>query len=214
MPQNTPLVQAPPLHHPAAPYVCAVVPSAGSRLRRAANRLGAAELRCHRHETVDGDLLIVQLGGPGQEAERVAGYLHGVPCGLSPAVQGLGRVPYAARLAAQAARALPPDADRPRLLDDLWLEVFAVHLPEISADLVARVLAPLDEVATAESERLVRTVRTHLDGTGAIADTAAALYCHRNTVQSRLNRFGEITGRDVRVPYDAAVVALALRAPR
>ena len=62
-----------------------------------------------------------------------------------------------------------------------------------------------------ERERLLETVRVHLAGDGSIADTAAALYCHRNTVQHRFARFRELTGRDVRVPGDAAVVALALR---
>lgn len=45
-----------------------------------------------------------------------------------------------------------------------------------------------------------------------MADTAAAVYCHRNTVQHRFNRSCELTGRDVRRPEDAALIALALRA--
>ncbi|WP_093466304.1 helix-turn-helix domain-containing protein [Streptomyces melanosporofaciens] len=43
-------------------------------------------------------------------------------------------------------------------------------------------------------------VSVHLAGNGATADTAAALYCHRNTVQHRSNRFPELTGDDVRHP--------------
>ncbi|MGH8879041.1 MAG: helix-turn-helix domain-containing protein, partial [Stackebrandtia sp.] len=57
----------------------------------------------------------------------------------------------------------------------------------------------------------LRTVRVHLAGSGSIADTATALYCHRNTVQQRFTRFSELTGRDIRRPEDAALVALALR---
>jgi DNA-binding PucR family transcriptional regulator len=47
---------------------------------------------------------------------------------------------------------------------------------------------------------------------GSVADVAARLYCHRNTVRSRLQRFAELTGRDVTVPTDAAVVLLAMQA--
>lgn len=87
--------------------------------------------------------------------------------------------------------------------------MFAAHSPELAAELAHRVLGPLEEVGEGERERLLETVRVHLAGSGAIADTAAALYCHRNTVQHRFARFHAVTGRDVRRP---AVVALALRA--
>ncbi|WP_326609206.1 helix-turn-helix domain-containing protein [Streptomyces scopuliridis] len=69
-----------------------------------------------------------------------------------------------------------------------------------------------EAVPAAEADRLLETVRLHLSGSGSIADTAAALYCHRNTVQHRLQRFARLTGRDVRRPEDAAVVTIALRA--
>ncbi|WP_326807334.1 helix-turn-helix domain-containing protein [Streptomyces sp. NBC_01775] len=67
-------------------------------------------------------------------------------------------------------------------------------------------------MADVETTRLLETVQVHLAGSGSIVDTAAALYCHRNTVQQRFNRFHELTGRDVRRPEDAALIALALRA--
>ena len=66
----------------------------------------------------------------------------------------------------------------------------------------------------AEMERLLETVQVHLSGSGSVDDTAAALYCHRNTVQQRLNRFAELTGRDPRRPEDAALVVPALSAHR
>ncbi|WP_372346319.1 helix-turn-helix domain-containing protein [Streptomyces sp. KL116D] len=60
----------------------------------------------------------------------------------------------------------------------------------------------------------MQTVRTHLSGSGSVADTADALYCHRNTIQHRFARFHQLTGRDVRRPGDTALVAVALRAAR
>jgi len=43
-----------------------------------------------------------------------------------------------------------------------------------------------------------------------VTGTAAALYCHRNTVINRLNRFTSLTGYDITVPSQAAAVFLAL----
>ncbi|WP_239137243.1 PucR family transcriptional regulator [Sphaerisporangium rufum] len=195
---------------PAGPFLTAVAhPEAGAALRAAANGLTAAGLRCHRHDTPTGDVLVVQL--PDRPSDHEAGVLDalaGVRCGVAPAVTGLAGVPAAVRLAAATARA-PGGGTGPRRLEDSWLAVFAGTGPEPAAELVRRVLGPL---AGTEGERLLETVRTHLSGSGAIADTAAALYCHRNTVQHRFARFRELTGRDVRVPRDAAVVALALQA--
>ncbi|MEU0571180.1 helix-turn-helix domain-containing protein, partial [Nonomuraea sp. NPDC005983] len=100
----------------------------------------------------------------------------------------------------------------PMRLEDCWLEAFVAQSPELAAELAERVLGPLAEIGPVERERLLETARTHLAGDGAIAETAAALYCHRNTIQHRFARFRQLTGRDIRAPQDAAVIALALRA--
>ncbi|XNR95308.1 helix-turn-helix domain-containing protein [Streptomyces sp. R-74717] len=109
---------------------------------------------------------------------------------------------------------LPPDARSPRLLEDSWLDVLVRRAGDFGTDLAADVLGGLDGpgVSATEAARLLETVTEHLRGSGSIADTAAALYCHRNTVQHRFARFHELTGRDVRRPDDAALVAVALRA--
>lgn len=102
----------------------------------------------------------------------------------------------------------------PRRLEDSWLDVLVQRAEGFGRDLADDVLSGLDAetVPAGETRRLLDTVRSHLAGTGSVADTAAALYCHRNTIQQRINRFAELTGRDVRRPEDAALVALALRA--
>ncbi|MBB5084936.1 PucR family transcriptional regulator [Nonomuraea endophytica] len=187
-------------------------PAAGASLRAAVSTLALLGLRLHRHDAPTGDILVVQLPARAGGAERVVlDALAGVPCGVSPEVAGLARIPHAVRLAAATARAAAPEGG-PVRLEDSWLEVFTAHSPELSAELAARVLGPLYTVGAAERERLLETVRVHLAGDGAIAATAAALYCHRNTIQHRFARFKELTGRDVRAPEDAAVIALALRA--
>ncbi|MEU0806930.1 helix-turn-helix domain-containing protein [Streptomyces sp. NPDC005970] len=72
-----------------------------------------------------------------------------------------------------------------------WLDVPVHHTSELAHDLVDDVLGGLDrpDVSDAEQERLPRTAHVRLTGNGATADTAAAVYCHRNTVQHRFNRF-------------------------
>ncbi|MFG2946225.1 helix-turn-helix domain-containing protein [Streptomyces adustus] len=66
-------------------------------------------------------------------------------------------------------------------------------------------LAALAGLAVHERRRLVETVRHYLD-TGSIKATAEALYCHRNTVVKRLDRFQELAGVDLRIPRQAALV--------
>lgn len=52
-----------------------------------------------------------------------------------------------------------------------------------------------------------RTVATFLKH-GSVADTAAACFCHRNTVLKRLHRFEDMTGLDLRDPEDLALAVL------
>jgi len=74
---------------------------------------------------------------------------------------------------------------------------------------VAGELGGLAGVPAAERDRLVATVRRFAVD-GAVADTGASLFCHRNTVLNRLRRVAGLTGRDPTVPADAAVLLLAL----
>jgi DNA-binding PucR family transcriptional regulator len=45
--------------------------------------------------------------------------------------------------------------------------------------------------------------------TGNITTTAQELFCHRNTILNRLNRFQELTGIDLAVPAQAARLVVA-----
>ncbi|MDV9174773.1 helix-turn-helix domain-containing protein [Streptomyces sp. W16] len=147
--------------------------------------------------------------------DAVLAQLQGTPCGVSSEVTGLTEVPRAVTLATATARVLPPDAGEPQRLEDSWLDVLVHRAGDLGRDLAADVFGGLHAGAPpAEVDRLLETVQTHLSGSGSVADTAAALYCHRNTIQQRLNRFAELTGRDPRRPEDAALVVLALSANR
>jgi hypothetical protein len=54
----------------------------------------------------------------------------------------------------------------------------------------------------------IRRRRAYL-ATGSIRQTAAELFCHRNTVLKRLGRFTELTGLDIAIPQQAARVLIA-----
>ncbi|MBO1329883.1 CdaR family transcriptional regulator [Streptomyces sp. VRA16 Mangrove soil] len=195
-------------------FLCAASSAAADPgLRRAAVTLRAAGAPV-QHQMVGGDaVLVVQLGKHTTRA-CVLDHLGDTPCGVAPQATGLAAVPRTTVLAMATAQVLPPDAAAPRLLEDSWLDVLAHQAGDFARDLALDVLGGLDDpdVTGAEADRLLETVRTHLSGSGSIAETAAALYCHRNTIQHRFARFHELTGRDVRRPADAALVAVALRA--
>jgi DNA-binding PucR family transcriptional regulator len=105
-----------------------------------------------------------------------------------------------------------PDLGGPRELFDAWLPLAAARLADTAGELVGAELAGLADAAPRERHRLLETVRAYA-ATGSVAEVAARVYCHRNTVLNRLRRFAELTGRDVTVPTDAAVVLLALHCP-
>ncbi|GHB47823.1 hypothetical protein GCM10010377_43300 [Streptomyces viridiviolaceus] len=195
-------------------FLCAVTaPQHGAGMRRATAELRALDVPVQLQTVASDTVLTVQLERR-TTVEKVLARLDGTPCGVAPARNGLRSVPRAVLLATATARVLPPDAARPRRLEDSWLDVLVQRADDVARDLADDVLGGLrsDGVAQAEAERLLETVRVHLAGAGSVADTATALYCHRNTVQHRFARFAELTGRDVRRPEDAALVTLALRA--
>ncbi len=196
-------------------FLCAVTPGGGeASLRGVANALRNLGGPLQQQAVASDMVLVVQLS-PRLTRDAVLAQLQGTPCGVSSEVTGLTEVPRAVTLATATARVLPPDAGEPQRLEDSWLDVLVHRAGDLGRDLAADVFGGLHAGAPpAEVDRLLETVQTHLSGSGSVADTAAALYCHRNTIQQRLNRFAELTGRDPRRPEDAALVVLALSANR
>ena len=187
--------------------VAAASAAAGPALRRVADRLGADGRMVHVQSTGRHVLLIARWeGGTGAPVRAV---LAGVPCGVGPLAHGLANVPRSARIAGEIVD-VSPRADGPREVADPWLPLAAARMADTAADLVAAELGGLADVPPRERDRLLAAVRAYT-ATGSVAQVAARLYCHRNTVRGRLRRFAELTGRDVTVPTDAAVVLLALR---
>ena len=185
-------------------------PAGANELRRVKERLTRRGLPCHTQEVVSGQVLVAQM--PERPSLDLAGWLVGVRCGVAPGVEGLAQVPDAVRFATATLRAIPLNQFRPRLLTDAWLPILVAQAPDVARRLVEGILDPVRALPAIESRRLIEAVRAYCYGDGSVANTAAALYCHRNTLLNRLSRFRDLIGRDVRSPADAAVVLLALEA--
>lgn len=178
----------------------------GRRLRTAADRLGAGGRMVHVQSTGRFTVLVARWEGGTGAPVRAA--LDGVPCGVGPIAHGIGNLPRSARLACEIVTAVPGSTG-PAELIDAWLPVAAARLADAAGDLVDPVLGGLTAVPARERERLLETVRAYA-ASGSVGEVAAGMFCHRNTVLNRLRRFAEVTGRDVTVPAEAAVVLLAL----
>ena len=99
--------------------------------------------------------------------------LQGTPCGVSSEVTGLTGAPRAVTPATATARVLPPDAGEPQRLEHSWLDVPVHRAGDLGRDLAADVFGGLHAGAPpAEVDRLLETVKTHLSGSGSVADTA------------------------------------------
>src|SRR5207247_251271 len=73
---------------------------------------------------------------------------------------------------------------------------------------------PVSRLATLDAQRgtqLVSTLRHYLDAFGNVADAAARLHVHPNTLRQRLTRIQAITGLDVADPEARFAAALELR---
>lgn len=80
--------------------------------------------------------------------------------------------------------------------------------PEVSLHLARAILGPLGALNDRRRRRLVETLRLYLQ-TGSVAEVAATLHYHRNTVLNRLEQVESALGISLRSPRDTAAVVLA-----
>ncbi|QDG68360.1 PucR family transcriptional regulator [Pseudarthrobacter sp. NIBRBAC000502772] len=130
-----------------------------------------------------------------------------IPCGVAEA-NGLRALPKAARTASSLAALLQPADTGPLSANQAWPRLAKRQLAEAGLDLVEELDAALDPCRGVERERLTEAAR-HFLQSGSVTLTAEALFCHRNTVLNRLNRFQELTGIDLTVPNQAARLVVA-----
>jgi DNA-binding PucR family transcriptional regulator len=86
--------------------------------------------------------------------------------------------------------------------------------PDISGRVVRHLLGRVADLAAAEQELLLGTLRTWMDCGGNTSATARELYCHRNTVRNRLQRVEELSGQSLSDPRGIAGLSLAAEGAR
>jgi len=192
---------------------------AGARLRAVATQFGSGQRRTRifLHESGGNTYLfwplLVWPPPPGRAKEartapQLPPLLADIPCGYVPEVQGLRGLPAAARTAESLAALLRPGDAGPLSADAAWPRLAQQNLQDAGLDLAAQLEVALEECRGGERERLRETVQHYLS-TGNVTETAEQLFCHRNTILNRLNRFQELTGIDLAIPAQAARLVVA-----
>jgi hypothetical protein len=88
-----------------------------------------------------------------------------------------------------------------------WSRLSLTQLALVIEDLRSYVIDPLRDAH--DYELIVSTLLTFAES-GSVSDTAAELYCHRNTVMNRIRKFEDVTGVSLRSPRALAMVQLCL----
>ncbi|MFF1828353.1 PucR family transcriptional regulator [Paenarthrobacter sp. NPDC058040] len=188
----------------------------GARLRAAVSHFGTAtpgRPKPFVHESggntyVFWALPAVRTRGPEADHQQLPPGVVDVPCGYVPEVLGLRALPAAARTAESLAALLRPRDVGPLSADSAWARLAQQNLQDAGLDLAAELEEALAECKGGERERLLETVRHYLN-TGNVTLTSEQLFCHRNTILNRLNRFQELTGIDLAVPAKTARLVVA-----
>ena len=74
----------------------------------------------------------------------------------------------------------------------------------------AALLGRLEEYDQRRGSQLIDTLEAYLSLGGALSEAADQLGIHRNTLSYRLQRIGELTGRDLASPRDRLLLRVAL----
>ncbi|MGE2737656.1 PucR family transcriptional regulator [Mycolicibacterium vaccae] len=155
-----------------------------------------------RLEGVEFAILVADALSPKAEEQLLT-----IPAGVSVPADGLSEVAGMWRLATELSAWAEPG--RAATLERHWDKIAAHRLGAIGVAFARRTLAPVSSLPPRDRQAVTDTLSIYLD-TGSIAETAARLYCHRNTVINRLARITSSTGLDPAVPRDAGALRLLL----
>ena len=120
---------------------------------------------------------------------------------------GLADLPRSAEAARSLARLFGRDKQGAMTWTRGWARFANRRLLAEGMPVIADVQTALERCGQAERARLEEAVRSYLR-TGSVSESAALLFCHRNTIANRLRRFAELTGVDPLVPEDAARIVV------
>lgn len=129
--------------------------------------------------------------------------LRSLRVGMLTTRSGLRDVRNAANTASELAHFIRDDEVRTITWRSGWPRVAKNQLLAANHPVLADVQAALATCGQAERSRLVEAVTSYLR-TGSIGDSAAELFCHRNTLSNRLRRFADLTGVDPLIPEQSA----------
>ncbi len=199
------------------PYVvvAAELPAIGKLgLPTIENKLSIRDIRSAWRLLPDLQVGIVHLRGhatPAALGKLVEVLQHAATArvGISPPFHELAETSEALRFARLAVTGKPLADSLVVVFDDTPLAVAAVSAPEVMAKIRSSVLGPLNALPADERTVLLDTFRAWVEAGGSANDTAAAIFCHPNTVRHRLHRIEELTGRSLSRPKDIAELCLA-----
>ena len=129
--------------------------------------------------------------------------------GVSPQFHGLTNTAQALRYARVALNARGSENSGVTVFDNSVLAVAAVSAPEVAKKVATVILGRFDELPSEEKDLLFDTFRAWLVNKGSVANAAAQLFVHPNTVRHRLHRIERHTGRSLAVPDELAEMCLA-----
>ncbi|MFE0513074.1 PucR family transcriptional regulator [Streptomyces sp. NPDC058964] len=164
----------------------------------------------------DAQVGLLSLRSPGSLAQAVE-LLRGRSIGrvgVSTLFHGLEQAPGAFRQARLACACVEPGAREVASYGDSPVRLMVVSAPDSAQHAVRKVLGPVLELPQHERELLLETLTWWFASGGSATETAARMYCHRNTVTYRLRRVQELTGHSPTDPVGASEIHLALEAHR
>lgn len=153
-----------------------------------------------------GDTLVVFTRAivlPGSRIAELRERIFSLRVGLVPVPLGIRKLRQGAETARDLARIIAPGETGAMTWARGWARLAARSLLASGNPVLSDVHLALAECGDAERARLEEAVQSYLR-TGLVADSAAELFCHRNTITNRLRRFTELTGVDPTVPEQAA----------
>lgn len=153
-----------------------------------------------------GDALVAftrQLELPGSRLEELVRQLLGLRIGVVIAASGVAELRRSATTAGELAHLFAPDEVGAMTWSRGWARLAARNLLASGRPILADVQLALERCGEAERTRLEEAVRSYLR-TGSVSESAAELFCHRNTLTNRLRRFADLTGVDPTVPEQSA----------
>jgi hypothetical protein len=144
---------------------------------------------------------------PGRRGQIRRGLRTGAG-GLGPTVP-IGRAAESAR---RAVLALELARDGGLVVaDERLLDLVLRTDPALASDLAARALAPLDDLPSAQRDRLIETLAAWLDAHGEARPAAERLHVHVQTVRYRLDQLRDLLGDALDQPARRLELQLALR---